>query len=115
MSKVVLDAKGKKLGRVASEAAKILLGKSSADFQRNKVAPVSVEIINASKLVLSEKKLSAKKYVSFSGYPGGFKETSLKGLINKRGFGEVLKRAVRRMLPANKLRTLRIKRLFVIE
>ena len=52
-----IDAKGRTLGRVASEAAQALLGKKSAHYVRNKVLPVKVTIINAKKLSIQEKKI----------------------------------------------------------
>ena len=71
--KYTIDAAGKKLGRVASEAAIYLLGKNRVDFARNTVAGNAVEIINTSKADINENKLLRKKYVRYSGYPGGLK------------------------------------------
>ena len=62
MEKKIIDAEGKRIGRVASEAAKILMGKQSASYAQNKVFDVSVEIINASKAEISEKKKDEKTY-----------------------------------------------------
>ena len=99
-----IDAKGKKLGRLASEVAVLLMGKNSPDFQKNKVADVKVNIENASELDISEKKLDNKEYQRYSGYPGGRKVRKMKEVIDKKGYGEVVEKAVYGMLPANKLR-----------
>jgi len=106
-----IDATDRPIGRVATEAAVILLGKNSPEFAKNAVAPVQLTIENADKLKISEKKRSQKDYQRFSGYPGGLKIQSLQDLINKKGYEEVLRKAVYGMLPGNKLRAERMKRL----
>ncbi len=113
--KFTIDAAGKKLGRVASEAASILLGKKSPSFEKNKVAQVSVEIINASKADISEKKQDEKEYITYTGYRGGLKNETLGHLITRKGFKEAFTRAVYRMLPGNSLRSKRMKNLNVTE
>ena len=70
---ITIDAKDKTLGRVASAAAKALLGKHSATFAKNVVAQDGVTIINASRVRLSGTKHKDKEYVRYSGYPGGQK------------------------------------------
>ncbi|MDO8510210.1 MAG: 50S ribosomal protein L13 [bacterium] len=111
MEEHTIDAEGKKIGRVASEAAAMLMGKNRADFARNVVHAVKVKIINTSKVVANEKKRESKAYVRYSGYPGGIKEERLGHLIGRRGYGEVFRRAVFGMLPKNKLRSQIIKNL----
>jgi large subunit ribosomal protein L13 len=111
--KYTIDAQGKKLGRIASEAASLLRGKGLASFAPHELPDVSVEITNASKVALAEKKLTNVKYLRYSGYPGGLKETSMKEFLNKKGFGELFRRTVLRMLPRNTLRAKLIKRLVV--
>ena len=108
-----LDAKGKKLGRVATEAATLLMGKNSVDFQRNKVADIKVLIENVSDLDISEKKMNNKEYKRYSGYPGGLKIKKMKEIVAKKGYGEVIKKAVYGMLPSNKLRAKIIKNLII--
>lgn len=108
-----VDAKGRTLGRVASEAASGLLGKKSAHFVKNLVLPVEVKIINASKLSLPEKRVAGKSYVHYTGYPGGLRTTSMSMLITKKGVEEALRKAVDGMLPRNKLRKERMKRLTI--
>jgi len=108
-----VDAKGRALGRVASEAASALLGKKSPHFVKNLVLPVTVTITNASKLTIGEKKLAQKEYVHYTGYPGGLRTTTLSALKKKKGIEEVIVRAVSGMLPKNKLHKERMKRLSI--
>jgi large subunit ribosomal protein L13 len=110
-----VDAKGRTIGRVATEAASILLGKKSVHFVKNKVLPVQVKIINAAKLSLPEKRLAEKAYRHYTGHVGGLREVSLPVLIEKKGISEVLKKAVDGMIPRNKLRKERMKRLTIID
>ena len=108
-----VDAQGRSLGRVASEAASALLGKKSAHFVKNLVLPVDVTIINTSKLSLPERRVAGKTYVHYTGYPGGLRETSMAMLIDKKGIEEAMRKAVDGMLPRNKLRRDRMKRLTI--
>ena len=108
-----INAAGKKLGRVASEAASLLRGKLSPDFERNVLPTLSVTIENAGMLSLTEKKQQEKKYRRYSGYPSGQKEESLARLLTRRGVGVAVRRAVYGMLPKNKLRARAIKNLIV--
>lgn len=111
--KYTIDAQGKKIGRVASQAAAYLTGKSLTSFAKNKVADVKVEIINASKADISAKKKDSDIYITYTGFRGGLKEEKLGELINRRGHSEVFHRAVMRMLPRNKLQARRIKNLII--
>lgn len=110
----VIDAKGKRLGRVATEAASVLLGKDTPEFTKNIVANVTVKIINAKDLDISEKR-AAEEFQTYSGYPGGQKVETLGHLGARRGYGEVLRRVINGMLPKNKLRKLRLKNLEISE
>lgn len=111
-----IDAAGKTLGRVASEAAKALMGKKWASYTPHILSNVRVEVQNASKLRIMEKKRMQKTYTTYSGYPGGFKKETLASLsARKKGNGEALRRAVRRMLPRNTMLTARLKNLIVTE
>ena len=110
-----IDASGKSLGRVASEAAKALLGKTRADYTPNIQSGVKVSIVNASKLHIMERKRRDKIYTTYSGYPGGMRRESLASLSARQGAEEVLRRAVRRMLPRNTMLTARMKNLVVSE
>lgn len=109
-----IDAAGKRLGKVATEAATYLLGKDKADFAKHIAAPVTVTIINASKLELSEKK-QAEVYQSYSGYPGGRRTETFEHLAKRLGYAEPVRRTIRGMLPANKLRAVMMKNLIVTE
>ena len=108
-----IDATEKKLGRVASEAAILLMGKNSTDFKRNEVAKVKVNITNADKLDLTKKKLDTKEYKRYSGYPGGLKIRKMSQVIDKKGYGEVIEKSVYGMLPANRLRAKIMKNLII--
>lgn len=110
-----IDAAGQHLGRVASEAASALLGKKSVNFIKNEVLPVEVAIVNASKLELPEKRVAGKEYTRYTGYPGGLRFTSMTQLIEKKGVSEVLRKAVDGMIPRNKLRKERMKRLTITD
>ncbi len=110
-----IDAKGRTLGRVASEAASALLGKKSVHFVKNKVLPMTVTITNASKLSLSEKRTKEKSYSRYTGYPGGLKHITLAELKDKKGIAAVLKKTVDGMLPRNMLRKERMKRLVITD
>lgn len=110
-----LDATGQSLGRIASEAASILLGKKSANFVKNEVLPVEVTIVNAKKLAMTEKRIAGKDYTHYTGYPGGLRTTSLSMLIEKKGIAEALRKAVDGMIPRNKLRKERMKRLTITD
>jgi large subunit ribosomal protein L13 len=115
MTKHVIDAQNKKLGRIASEAAALLMGKNTAAFARNVVPEVKVEIINVSKADISTKKKGEKFYITYSGHPGGQKREKLGDLEARKGITEVFKRAVKGMLPDNKLKTKMLLNLTVTE
>ena len=105
MNKIItIDAKDQTIGRVATKIAVALRGKDTVTFARNLVPAVKVEVVNASQLKISDKKLIQKTYQRYSGYPGGLKELDLEKMIAKKGYSEPLRLAVRGMLPSNKLR-----------
>lgn len=110
-----IDASGRTLGRVATEAAKALMGKTNASYTPNIDSKVTVKITNASKLRITEKKRSSQTYQRYSGYPGGLKEETLSHLAARRGYAIVVRKAVERMLPRNTMRTPRLKRLIISE
>ncbi len=110
-----IDAAGGSLGRVSSEAASILLGKKSAQYMQNEVMPIEVEIVNAKQLVMTEKRIKGKEYTRYTGYPGGLRITSMANLLMKKGVGEALRKAVDGMIPRNKLRKERMKRLTITD
>jgi large subunit ribosomal protein L13 len=110
-----IDAEGKKIGRVASEAAMFLMGKNSPDFERNKVTGAKVSIINASKADMVEKRMAQKTYARYSGYPGGLKMQKAKDVVRRHGYRELFTKAVYGMIPSNRLRAIRMKNLTIAE
>lgn len=110
---ITIDAQGKTLGRVASQAAQILLGKHKTTFAKHLVMGEEVKVVNVSKIKISGNKETVKTYVRYSGYPGGQKKETYAMLTARRGEGEALRRAVLGMLPKNKLQSKRIKLLTI--
>jgi large subunit ribosomal protein L13 len=110
---ITIDAAGLAIGRVASVVAKELMGKNTPAYEKNIVPEIYVNVINASLMSISDKKLTEKLYERYSGYPGGLKFKSLSDVIAKKGYGEVIALAVYGMLPANKLRPRIMKHLTV--
>lgn len=115
METYTIDASGQTIGRLASRAAAALRGKHLVSFSRQTPPAGKVMIINAGKLKLEAKKLKAKSYLRYSGYPGGLRSISLETMIQKKGWAEPLRLAVRGMLPRNKWRTILLKRLSITE
>lgn len=109
-----IDASGKKLGRIATEASALLIGKNRADYARNKVFNVEVIIENASKIDIFEGKLKTI-YKRYSGFPGGLYEKSMEQLIDRKGKSGLLKIAISGMLPKNKLKAKVIRNLIIKE
>lgn len=110
-----LDAEGKSLGRLASEAAAILNGKNSTSFAKNIVNDVKVKILNASKIKLTGNKLKESTHKRYSGYPGGQRTKTLEQVAEKKGFREIVKHAIHGMLPKNKLQDRRMQNLVIEE
>lgn len=110
-----INAAGKRIGRVATEAAVFLMGKNTPDFAKNLSGTVSVKIENASKLVIADKKRSQKNYRHYTGYPGGLRQENLDHLANRLGYAELLRKAVKGMLPKNRLQQPRLNRLSISE
>ena len=110
-----IDAQNKKLGRVASEVAIILMGKNRVDFVRNAIPDVKVKISNAGKIFTTNKKMDDKIYKNYSGYPGGLRERSMKKVISDKGMKAVLRIAIKGMLPKNKLRDRMMQNLIITE
>jgi len=108
-----IDASGKVFGRVASEAAKDLMGKKLPDYVANKVADVSVVIVNASKTKMTERRKNETLHERYSGQPGGFKTETNAKILEKKGWSALYELAVYGMLPQNKLRSLMMKRLTI--
>lgn len=110
-----IDATDKKVGRIATEVAVLLMGKNRPDFEKNVVAPVKVTIVNASKLSIDLERAKEIDHERYSGYPGGFSSVTLAELVAKKGYGEALKLSIYGMLPGNKLRPLMMKNITISE
>ena len=108
----VVDAKGKTLGRLASEIAKILRGKNKPTYTPHVDTGDYVIVINAEKVEVTGKKADKKMYRWHSGYPSGLKERTFNEKIEKKPT-EVIYRAVKGMLPHNRLGRKMIKKLKV--
>lgn len=108
-----IDASGRTLGRVASDAAQALLGKKSPQYVKNFVLPVTVNIVNAGKLKISEKREATTTYIRYTGHPGGLRSRTMTELKDKKGLEEVVRMTVDGMIPRNKLRKDRMKRLSI--
>jgi|SRR3989338_7513263 len=110
----LIDLKGKTLGRISTEIAKMLMGKSKPYFVRNLDCGDYVVVINAKDVVVTGKKEAKKNYVRHSGYPGGFRSETLSEVREKNPTA-IIRHAVRGMLPQNKLRDQMLKRLYVFK
>src|SRR3982074_1054559 len=106
----VVDADGAILGRLATEVAAILRGKHKPSFSPHLDTGDPVIIVNAGEGRVPGNKLLAKKYVRHSGYPGGLRSETLEALLARRP-EEVIRRAVRGMLPQNRLGEQRARKL----
>src|SRR5690606_4094473 len=108
----VIDAKGKVLGRVASEVARRLRGKHKPEFTPHVDTGDYIVVINAADLVVTGNKSLDKKYYRHTTYPGGIRETPF-GKMQQRFPGRALQKAVKGMLPKGPLGYAMIKKLKV--
>jgi large subunit ribosomal protein L13 len=108
----VVDADGQVLGRLATRVARILIGKDKPSFTPHLECGDHVIVVNAEKIKLTGNKIEQKVYRHHSGYPGGLKEIPVKVVLQRRP-EEVVREAVLGMLPKNKLRARRAKKLRV--
>lgn len=108
----LVDAKGKILGRMSSDIAKFLTGKHKATYSAHMDMGDYVVVINAEKVEVTGRKKNQKVYYSHSGYPGGFKKTAYKKLMEDSP-EKVIEKAVSGMLPRNRLHKDRIRRMKV--
>ena len=99
---LLIDAKGKTLGRLASEVASILSGKNKPEYTPNADLGDFVVIVNANEIHVTGKKLDQKIYYRHSGYPGGIKSKPLKDIMENSA-SDAIKSAVKGMLPKSKL------------
>ncbi len=108
----VVDASEQVLGRLATRVARLLIGKDKPNFTPHLECGDHVIVINAERVRLTGNKLDQKVYRSHSGYPGGLKEVPIRALMQRHP-EEVVREAVVGMLPKNKLRARRAKKLRV--
>ena len=99
---LLVDAEGETLGRLASKVAKLLRGKHKPNFTPHVDCGDNVIIINAEKIQLSGNKWNDKVYQRYTGYPGGQRETTASEMLAKNP-GRIVEKAVKGMLPKNKL------------
>lgn len=98
----VVDAEGQTVGRLASKVAKVLRGKHKTNFTPHADCGDNVIVINAAKVSFSGTKLVDKKYVRYTGYPGGQRITTAEEMLSKHP-ARLIEKAVKGMLPKNKL------------
>jgi len=108
----LLDAQGKILGRLATEIAQLLIGKQKPSYTPHIDAGDYVVVINAAHVMVTGKKETDKIYYHHSGYLGGLKQKTLKQM-RALSAPKIIEKAVKNMLPKNKLRSLRMNRLKV--
>jgi large subunit ribosomal protein L13 len=108
----VVNAEGVVLGRLATRIARLLIGKDKANFTPHLDCGDHVVVINAERVKLTGNKIDQKIYRHHSGYPGGLKEIPIRVMLQRRP-EEVVREAVLGMLPKNKLRARRAKKLRV--
>jgi large subunit ribosomal protein L13 len=106
----VVDAEGKTLGRLATQIADMLRGKGKPEYTPHVDTGDFVVVVNAEKIVVTGKKLDDKIYYRHSGYPGGLRERPLREELRRRPT-EVLRKAVKGMLPRNRLARAQITKL----
>ena len=107
----IIDATDKVLGKLAAQVAVLLRGKSKVGFAPYKDIGDFVTIKNTEKMKITGNKMENKIYYCHSLYLGGLKSPTMKEVIQKKGYPEILKKAVMGMLAKNKLRARQIKRL----
>ena len=108
----LVDAEGQTLGRLATRIAETLRGKRKPQYTPHVDTGDFVVVVNAEKIVVTGKKLDEKLYYRHSGYPGGLRARSLREELERRP-GEVLRRAVKGMLPRNRLGRAQLRKLRV--
>ena len=110
----LVDVDDKVLGRVSSEIAQLLMGKGKSNFVRNLDMGDFVVVLNAKSVKTTGKREDKKIYYRHSGYPGGFRQETLKELRNRKP-EDIIKHAVSGMLPDNRLKDKMLSRLFIFE
>jgi large subunit ribosomal protein L13 len=98
----LIDAEGQTLGRLATEIARLLRGKNKPQYTPHVDTGDFVVVVNAEKAIVTGRKAEQKVYYRHSGYPGGLKETSYEVMLERKPT-EILRRAVRGMMPKTRL------------
>ena len=108
----LFDVGGEVLGRVATEIAKKLIGKEKSTYTPHVNVGDKVVVINASKIQVTNNKESKKRYFWHTGYPGGIRSLTFKQMMAKSP-AKVMRKAVKRMIPQNKLLKGRMNNLYI--
>ena len=108
----VVDAEGQTLGRLATRIADALRGKRKPEYTPHVDTGDFVVVVNAEKIVVSGSKRESKRYYRHSGYPGGLRSRTLGEMLERRP-EEVIRRAVKGMLPRNRLGRAQLRKLKV--
>jgi large subunit ribosomal protein L13 len=108
----VVDATDQTLGRLASRIARVLEGKHKPSYAPNLDSGDFVVVLNARRISVTSDKLESKLYIRHSGYPAGYREETLGHLLERRP-EEVIRRAVKGMLPRTKLGVQQLRKLKV--
>lgn len=103
------------LGRIASSIALVLIGKHKPVYHPTQDSGDYMVVTNCSKMKITGKKFKDKTYWSHTGRPGRLTLTPMETIARKKGYGELLKKAVSGMLPKNRLRKIRLERLKVFD
>jgi len=111
---LLIDAEGQHLGRLASVVARLLRGKHKIDFTPHVDCGDNIVVINASKIALTGKKWTDKPYIRHTGYPGGQRELTAEQLHARKPYA-LVEKAVKGMLPKNKLGSQMFRNLYVYE
>lgn len=109
----LIDAKGEILGRLSTRIATLLMGKNKATYSTHMDSGDNVIVINVEKIIVTGRKAAQKVYQSASGFPAGFKEKKYKDVM-KLHPERILETAIFGMLPDNKLKKERMKRLKLV-
>jgi large subunit ribosomal protein L13 len=106
----IVDAKDQRLGRLATRIADTLRGKNKPEYTPNVDTGDFVIVVNADKIVVTGRKMEKKVYYRHTGYPGGLKQRTLAQMMEKKP-EEVLRLAVKGMMPKNRLARAQLKKL----
>ncbi|MEM7160861.1 MAG: 50S ribosomal protein L13 [Bacteroidota bacterium] len=109
---LLVNAEGQTLGRLASEVAKLLRGKHKTNYTPHADCGDNVVVINAEKIVLSGNKMFEKEYIRHTGYPGGQRSLTARQLMERKPYA-LVEKAVKGMLPKNKLGSALYRNLYV--